>query len=160
MKKNKGKNGQKPHTPAKPAGVNFELEEDAEAIFVASLDNLKPDKQPMTEELMPLKSKAQKPKGPVSLNIDLHGKTLSEAMATLDHAFERALDETGVTYEVTVITGKGIHSGREGGVLFKEIHTYVVNQFGRYILKIDTSPADVLVQGLPIRGHFKLLLKS
>ena len=49
---------------------------------------------------------------------------------------------------------------RQGvGVLGREIHDYVSNKYVHNIVEIDDSPCDVLVHGVPIRGHFNVIFK-
>ena len=65
---------------------------------------------------------------------------------------------TGIVY-LKVITGKGLHSRQGLAVLSREIHDYISNKYIHDIVEIDDSPCDVLMHGVPIRGHFNVVLK-
>lgn len=92
--------------------------------------------------------------------IDLHGLTVREANDELRRFLDRILGQRGggkVT--VRIITGKGIHS-RDGAVLPRECHDFVKQRYADSIVRIDDSPADVLLGGIPIRGHFDVVFKK
>ena len=55
---------------------------------------------------------------------------------------------------IKIITGKGLHSGSEGAVLPREVHAYFHARYQSYIIKIDDSPHQAAIDGIPIRGHF------
>ena len=90
--------------------------------------------------------------------IDLHGLTLEEAKTHIEMDVEQ-LKRRSNAFSLRIITGKGHHSGPEGGILFREIYPYVLQQFKGHIVRIDTSPEQTLIQGFPLRGHFDLDLK-
>ena len=92
-------------------------------------------------------------------SLDLHRLTLTEAESAVDRFLGDLLNGKGGEVTVTIITGKGRHSGEGGGVLSKEIHNYVKRKFGRQIVAIEESPAKLVVGELPIRGHFKVVLR-
>jgi DNA-nicking Smr family endonuclease len=95
------------------------------------------------------------------ISIDLHGMTLSEAQDHVYRVMSRHLGESPRSeLRFRIITGKGVHSGHGGGILAKEMHAYVSQRFSSMIIKIDSSPHEVAVSGLPIRGHFDVVLKS
>ena len=93
-------------------------------------------------------------------SIDLHGMTLEGAKHYLRRRLETILQKRG-KHSVRIITGKGVHSGSYGGgVLAKEIHGFTKREFHHYIVAIQDSPHEVAIDGLPIRGHFDVTLKS
>jgi DNA-nicking Smr family endonuclease len=98
----------------------------------------------------------KKKKGGKVLNfeIDLHGLSLSEALAELDFQMSRILRTASGNLQVKVITGKGLHSGPEGPVLPREVHGHFASRYARYILSLEESPHAVALSGIPIRGHF------
>ena len=61
--------------------------------------------------------------------------------------------------DAQIITGKGIHSKSGSGVLAKEVHRYIQSRYQPYIQKIDSSPSEVMVNNLPIKGSFFVWLK-
>lgn len=141
-------------------GVRFELEEDAEAIFREAIegDEFRPEKVNFVEQRDQKPSKKRHHQAGKRISIDLHGMTVNDAK---DHVREqidsfRSKKYAQVTFRI--ITGKGIHSGPEGGVLVREIYHYVVMMYRAEILRIDSSPEDTAVGGLPIRGHFDVSL--
>lgn len=94
--------------------------------------------------------------------IDLHGLRLQEAQELCADVIHQALREARLQSHVSfrIITGKGRHSGVEGPVLSKEIHRFVLQEFQAWIVKIDDSPDEVALDGIPVRGHFDLILKK
>ena len=93
-------------------------------------------------------------------DVDLHGMTLAEAEAHIRSALRNLLASRPGQVSVRIITGKGLHSGEFGSVLARRIHELVSREFAREIVEIQDSPAETMVDGLPIRGHFDVLLKS
>ena len=93
-------------------------------------------------------------------SIDLHGMTLDEAKRYVEAQINNVLAQQG-KHTIRVITGKGLHSSDAfgGGVLAKEIHAFVKSRFGRFITKIQESPHEVAIDGIPIRGHFDVSLQ-
>lgn len=151
-------------------GGHVELEPDAEEIFLKSLENMDPRalKQKLRDEAAsaPPTGKAaaerhQSGKGASGHSLDLHRMTLAEAEYAVDRFVGDLLNASagrGGEVTVTIITGKGRHSGEGGGVLAKEIHHYVQRRYGRQIVAIEESPANLVIGELPIRGHFKVIL--
>jgi DNA-nicking Smr family endonuclease len=142
-----------------PRGVRFELEDDAEQLFLESLDKVNPKEKLEFEDTEPRGLKAKKNRGPKSINIDLHSLTTEEAKAAVSHKLDQLIADRK-DYEVVIITGKGIHSGGEGGILIKEIPDFVRRKYQPYIDWMDESPAEVMINNIPIRGHFRLRLKT
>jgi DNA-nicking Smr family endonuclease len=99
-------------------------------------------------------------KGLQTKSIDLHGLTVDEAVRKIDQLIDSITAEKQGLVLIKVITGKGRHSGSAGPVLAKEIHYHVKNKYFQYIEQIQTSPADELVNGVPIRGHFDVTIKT
>jgi len=91
--------------------------------------------------------------------IDLHGLTLLQAKEYLDDRLMRLLGAGPEVLSVKIVTGKGLHSGPGGGVLAREIHRHVAAVYGNLIVSIEDSPADTVLRGLPLRGHFNLRLR-
>ena len=104
-------------------------------------------------------SKRKKPGSSPAIDIDLHGMSLSEALAELDAQIGHFLRQRTGNVTVKIITGKGLHSGPDGSVLPREVHRHFVERFRRYILTIEDSPHTVTISGIPIRGHFSAKLK-
>jgi len=156
----------KPIKSKKHSSVYFEIEEDAEELLRSHLEEyMPPDKDGSKLEPAAQKNKA-KPKAkaarkrPPLRKIDLHGQTLIEAQNTIDQLFTELLHgRLAQRIEVQVITGKGLHSGPSGAVLAKHIHNYIVQRYQMSIESIEDSPDDLRLNGIPIRGHFNVILK-
>jgi DNA-nicking Smr family endonuclease len=150
--------------PPKQAWVAFEDFSDADRVFQESLGAMAtppPEALRAKERDEAAKAKAAAPRASRSeeaRTVDLHRMTLTEAQAFLDNAIAAALSTHGGPVTFMIITGKGLHSGPGGSVLPQEIHRYVRRTYGAYILRIEDSPADVRVGGLPLRGHFSVTL--
>ena len=137
----------------------IELEDNAEELFERAIEG---DWKPYEHEDEFFEQEKKSSKGKSSkLNrkIDLHGKTVSEAQSAVSHLMvELRKQYTGIV-NLKVITGKGLHSANGVGVLGREIHDYISNKYIHNIIEIDDSPCDVLIHGVPIRGHFNVVLK-
>lgn len=141
-----------------PSAVRFELEDDAEAIFKEYLENSPPNLLTTSYEDGDFNDKLIEEKKIINTQnrfaIDLHGFTLDQAIFQVDKKIRDLLITGPRIFMLTVITGKGRHSGIEGGVLAREIHNYIRQTFAKNLLNIEESPADLMIDGLPIRGHF------
>ncbi len=91
-----------------------------------------------------------------TIKVDLHRQTVSEAKQSI---FEVIRKNSGSTVVLEIVTGKGRHSGSEGGVLFKEIYQFVSEQLSKYIVEIDDPPEQGMFRGMPLRGKFNVKLK-
>lgn len=92
------------------------------------------------------------------VRIDLHGLTVEQALSKLGKLIDQQLQKTG-KFELMVITGKGIRSsGRP--VLAREAWDFVTSRYMSQIERIEDSPAEVLLGGIPIRGHFNVVIKG
>ena len=157
MSKNKG------HPPPKIQGsVRIELEDNAEEIFLASLNELTPQQISKEKlEASPLSPKRVKPQShrhSQEISIDLHGFTIEGAKKFVHQRIISLLAQHRAPFTLNIITGKGLHSPERKGVLAEEIHHYVKKHFQAQIIQIDDSPAAVTYDNLPIRGHFKVTL--
>ena len=143
--------------------VLFEDESKAHELLEDFLDNhFDPEHSEVeqTQKSRPNLAKKKKNAANVKkISLDLHGKTLEESEAliqeTVDHARTSGLREI----DLHIITGKGLHSGPSGGVLAKEVHRYVTHRFFKYISRIEDSPDQVKLGGIPIRGHFTVRMR-
>ena len=150
--------------------ARFALEHDAEDIFLEAFENIGAshivDKENSSDIEKSTKSKNRNRKdrsrnsSGKTLSIDLHGCTLSEAQTKIDHFFSQLLVSGGQSFQIRVVTGKGLHSEGSNGVLAKEIHGYVVANYRSKITRIQESPHLVKVDGVPIRGHFDLTFQT
>lgn len=92
--------------------------------------------------------------------IDLHGLSQAAAESRLESLLRPRLAEaTGMDLTVKIITGKGLHSGPGGAVLPNAVHAYIRRAFQHSIVAIEESPAEVILGGLPVRGHFHVTLR-
>lgn len=91
--------------------------------------------------------------------IDLHRLTLAAAKSVVERQLASALANAGGQHvTATIITGKGRHSTGEG-VLARDVHAFVIARFRALIISIEDAPADLVVFELPIKGHFRVVLK-
>ncbi|MFK7825386.1 MAG: Smr/MutS family protein [Oligoflexales bacterium] len=159
-KKRKNKNIRELSGPTE-RGVNFDLEEDADELFSSYLDAMDPlavlsEKEAKPEESEPAKPSRNSKSKARELQIDLHGYALADAIYQVDCYIQNLLKEGARIFTCKIITGKGRHSGPEGGVLAKEIHSHVRDTYRREILRIEESPADATLNGLPLKGYFNV----
>ena len=141
--------------------LKFELEEDSERLFIEFLDadpNLQPGSDPPLSPGTCVSPPA--PRGGKSeRRIDLHGLNLRQAMHRVEAEILKLLASGPRVVSATVVTGKGLHSGSDGSILAREIHHFVSARFKRQIIRIQESPGDLLIGGIPIRGHFQVTLQ-
>jgi DNA-nicking Smr family endonuclease len=159
----RGKDRDDEHRIRKLPSVDFEDFAEADRIFRESLENLDSlppearsgDTPPKGKE--PGRRHAAPPRERVRERlVDLHRLTLHQAKARLDAEIGEVLATLSGPVTLKIVTGKGLHSGPGGAVLPREIHRYVRSAYGDFILRIDESPADVALGGVPLRGHFSV----
>lgn len=141
--------------------------DDDEALFRAAVEQLDPSA---------IKAKLQSGEGPSpatpaaaaqpsAREIDLHRCTVEEARRAIDAVIGQlvtpgtSLWRQGGQVRLKIITGKGLHSGPGGPVLARDIHRYILTMYASHIVSIEESPADVVVAGVPLRGHFHVVLR-
>ena len=135
--------------------LTIELEDNADEIFRNFIDEF--DVFDKDEELLET-SLNPTVKQKVIHDVDLHGKTLEEAKFHIDLFVSSLQNGHQGVCELKIITGKGRHS--EGpGVLVRHIHEYIRLKYGSRILEIGENPGDLIVNGLPIRGYFRVKIK-
>ncbi|HYX38921.1 MAG TPA: Smr/MutS family protein [Oligoflexus sp.] len=140
-----------------PRRIRFELEEDAEELFLRHLEQFKPDKREAEEPKEPEKKASKTHKATMVHELDLHGLRLDEAQHTVREFLNGLCEMTGM-HRVKIITGKGHHSQQGNSVLAKEIHSFVLQTFRRVIMEIEDSPDQVRLAGVPLRGHFHVTI--
>ena len=114
------------------------------------------DAPPQKKEDLPSKhSKNQQKAIKKNIKCDLHGLTVAEAKSQV----EQLVSSLEQTTQLQIITGKGRHSGPEGGILIKEIYHFVKTKYQHRTEKIDHDPSQDLLNGLPIKGYFHVTLK-
>ena len=113
-----------------------------------------------SDSLPAAKRSATPRKGRYALEIDLHGLTLVDALLQVDMQIRYCFSQGHLSIDALIITGKGLHSGKEGSILAREVHRHVSSKYRDTILQIEGSPASALVNGIPVRGHFRVVLKS
>ncbi len=133
--------------------------------FLDDIEN--PQDKDMGEELEPKQepSSSQTP-NEYALEVDLHGLGLEEAKTKVQRAYAYACSQLNSLDTKTqnakvwmrIITGKGRHSGVGGAVLPAEIYAFVSTEFKKNILNIDPPPTDATLGGLPVKGHFDVVL--
>ena len=142
--------------------LKIELEEGAEALFLESLEKIPADvfKEKVEDSFTSIENGSNRKYNEYIYEIDLHGMTLARAKVVLIRKIEEISDSHGRSpFQVKIITGKGIRSGSQGGVLSREIHGFISNTYAVNIKKIEASPDEVMINNLPIRGHFHVLFE-
>ena len=103
--------------------------------------------------------KVSRSKKPNTFTFDLHGLTLEESKDLLRTKIKVFSKKKNTKILLKIVTGRGLHSGPGGGVLCKDVHTFVCKYYGEYIISVDESPDEVRIGDVPLRGHFFVLLK-
>lgn len=158
--------------PKKLDHLLIDSSEDDAALFRAALDALDPaaikakqDREVPAESSA--KSSRRKDPATPAHAIDLHHCTLDEACRKIDAIIsgliagrwsDKTLTPNGHLH-LKIITGRGRHSGTQGPVLAREIHRYVLSYYANHIVSIEESPAEALVGGVTVRGHFHVVLR-
>ena len=149
--------------PPRLRSVVMEDEEESRSLFLdamAALDGKKlPDKDAAWAKASPARSEGRSDKKSSNPSIDLHGLTLDQAKDYVSLRLDAILDDLSGQTTVTIITGKGKHSGPGGSVLAKEIHRFVRLRYEAQIVYLEESPADLVVGQFPLRGHFRVSLR-
>lgn len=152
--KDKRKRGEKPAPKIVPRAQA--PQSDDSHLFIEAMRHLKAeDKDEHLFEPRGAKAKA----GDAEETLDLHRCTLQEAQDRVEFCVDALLAHGKGPVTLKIITGKGLHSGPGGAVLPSAIHRFVVARFAPSIISIDESPADVMVAGVPIRGHFTVTFR-
>ena len=135
----------------------IELEENAEELFASAIEDWKPyehEDEFFSKKKGPLRERAQELIG----KLTCMEKLLARPKELPSNLMEELRQQyTGLVY--LKVIGKGLHSKDGVGVLSREIHDYISNKYIHNIMEIDDSPCDVLIHGVPIRGHFNVVLK-
>ncbi|MCX6116392.1 MAG: Smr/MutS family protein [Proteobacteria bacterium] len=144
--------------------VDDELELIERELFMDAVSNFDHSKVDKEQELYggPKKANEKKPGGKNRLKdfvtIDLHGLTLQDALSVVDARLTLSGSYSGIAQRFRIITGKGLHSHAGIAVLASEVHRYVLTRYKSRIISIDESPGDVRIGGIPLRGHFDVVL--
>ncbi|MCY4443461.1 MAG: Smr/MutS family protein [Proteobacteria bacterium] len=160
-------------SPKRPLSEDFakdflektDPEPHSEATFAALLNATKMQSQAKHKEDLaaPHTKEHKKPvfkskhKKTEPLKIDLHGKTLREAIDYLQRTLDKILYQKGYVY-AKVITGRGLHSKESGAVLVEKVHDYVKSHYHQEVVFLEDSPAHSMVNGIAVRGHFHVEL--
>lgn len=105
----------------------------------------------------PKKTKKERAK---KITLDLHGYTLKEAKELVDQEIEKAIDSKIDESTFSIITGRGLRSGPEGSILAREIPLHIKKKWAKRIVFMEESPADLIIQGKPLRGSFSVIFKT
>lgn len=158
-KYNKGPKRKPLPAPAKKS-LNIELEEDAAAQFMDALERFDADSWSASKNQSPRRATPSTEITRLSTSLDLHGMTLEAAKAAVTVFIQGHRAQGKGAVSLKIITGKGLHSGPGGGVLSREVHSFVVKAFQSIIVNIEAAPADTEIsRGVLWRGHFSLTIK-
>lgn len=151
-----------PHSgdPKSGFGVKINLEPDAEELFRQAIEeDFHPDKAESTAERSAA-PQAHNAGSKMPRQLDLHGLNLEEAKRAVDRLIATFKAQMTTPVRVTIITGKGLHSGQGGGVLVHEIYRYVRQRYDYLIGDIESAPLESALGGVPMRGHFEVELRK
>ena len=152
---------QKKKSDQKHSSTSYvKIEENASQIFTDYLNKTDWSKVPPKKEAEKQQIIKKKREKKECVTIDLHGYTLTEAIACIDLNIINFIKSKHLSINFKIITGKGHHSGKNGPVLPREVHTHIISKWKDYIEKIDESPIDTTINNIPIRGHFNVILNK
>ena len=144
------------------AQIRFQLEKDADVLFRNHIEEIpeSPDLLEKFDENTNKRSRKKTKKKETKTTIDLHGLTLEEAKTAVRRKINSLLEMEKGPIKLRVITGKGKHSGINGGVLISSIYDFVRKEYLQEIKKLDEDPSAIKLNGLPIRGYFDVWLNG
>ena len=144
--------------------MEFELEENAMELFLDHLDVEPPTKMEQDDKThaeVKNQPKMCKKGSKDHEKVDLHGMTLAEACRFLDGRIEQWFSARSRQLDLEVVTGKGLHTkGKAVGILCREVHGYLCRKHGKLIHEIETSPDAVRLDGVPMRGSFRVKFRK
>jgi DNA-nicking Smr family endonuclease len=141
----------------KMSGVVFELEENAEDLFLEHVLNVKPSQKDTDNQEIRQGEKLSAVM--TSRVLDLHGLSLEEACELIRNRSFEWMQVHGKV-RVKIITGKGHGSQGRVGILAREVHSWVIRELSPWIVEIEKSPASEKVKGVPLRGHFNVVFSG
>ncbi len=140
--------------------LKIELEPDAASLFHQAVNNFSQTQWDLEKKEPPSPSAKQATTMNLKQELDLHGLTLEEAKNTVSQFIQDHADSGKGEVKLKIITGKGRHSTQKGGVLSRDIHSFVVKNFQNIIVSIESAPADTeIAEGVLWRGHFHLSIR-
>jgi DNA-nicking Smr family endonuclease len=149
--------GRKSKKVKKIKPIKFEWHAEDDQLFRKAVAEI-PEQSIPHKDHGPDKTAPKQRKPPKPLVIDLHGLTLLEAQQFVRNKISQELKASDVARTFKIITGKGLHSSGQG-VLAQEIHGYVSRHFSGRITSMESSPNEVAVFGMPVRGHFMVTIR-
>ena len=155
-----GKKRKKGRKLPKYSQVSFDMEPDADQMFLDFIENFSPtkDDKKLSEE-SPKKGRSNRSNSDTKkLTIDLHGYSSRDAIQEVDRVIGENLDSSLGEVHLKIITGKGRHSGADGPVLAGEVYNHIKRTYRDRILKIDENPDLLRLNGVLIRGHFEVVM--
>lgn len=138
----------------------IELENNSKEIFEEHIEqtNWKDVADHIKKKDQQIKAKKPKKNKELSKVVDLHGYTVSEAQEKIDSIINEMLESEANLLHLTVITGKGSHSGERGAVLAEKIPLHLQKKWAKRIIYMEESPAKLVIHEKLIRGHFNVTL--
>ena len=139
-------------------GIRFRIETNARQMLQDAIETMPThvDKGEDTSEIS-VKKPAPRTKTAVH-QIDLHGLTLRESQQQIDALLHQVVSKTG-NVRVKIITGKGRHRQQGEHLLARDVHSWLQHKYRAWIVEIESSPHDVRIGDLPLRGHFEVVLR-
>jgi DNA-nicking Smr family endonuclease len=92
------------------------------------------------------------------IKIDLHGYLVKDALELLRLRLSDVKRDRNQSV-IKIVTGKGRHSEGGVGILVKEVYPSLYKEFSGDFNFIDPDPGKDLLNGVPLRGHFRIKLK-
>lgn len=148
--------------PAKLSGDPYSSEQHDFEQFMEAVENLdsaiiKDKKKKSIEAENPSNGGKAKNSRTENFKIDLHGMTLDEAK---NYSVSRIKSITsqnkGKKISIEVITGRGLHSKDFKPVLADDLYSFLSNKYSGIYRNIDPAPMDNTIDGIPVKGSFKI----
>ncbi len=128
-----------------PRRIRFEIEEDAEELFLKHLEQFKPDKPGAEEPKEPEKKASKTHKAMNVHELDLHGLRLDEAQQRVRDVLDDLREMAGM-HKVKIITGKGVKELKLG------LHIDPYGDFFCLMSAKDLSPRSINIPSPSVTG--------
>ncbi len=143
-------------TTKRTGGIRFNIETNAHQMLQDAIDSMPPQIDKGDDTVVPPRQK-HTPRTAMH-QIDLHGLTLRESQQQIAALLQRVASKTG-NVRIKIITGKGRHQPRGENLLARDVHSWLQDKYRAWIVAIESSPHDVRIGDLPLRGHFEVVLR-
>lgn len=144
---------------SRTSGISFRIETNARQMLQDAIDTMPTQIDKEEEDTSETGIKKPAPRAKTAVHqIDLHGLTLRESQQQIDTLLRRVISKTA-NVRVKIITGKGRHRQQGEHLLARDVHSWLQHKYRAQIVEIESSPHDVRLGDLPLRGHFEVVLR-